>query len=92
MALLSPETEFHVGPGKAPSKISDVADELNVDLVAMSTHGRTGLERVLMGSVAENVIRRAPCPVFAVKPFGVSLAHEDDASSDTRKPVNEEAR
>lgn len=49
------------------------------DLLAIATHGRTGLERVLMGSVAEAVIRQAPCPVFTVKSFGHSLVHEADA-------------
>jgi nucleotide-binding universal stress UspA family protein len=38
------------------------------DLIVMSTHGRTGLFRFLMGSVAESVVRRAPCPVLTYKP------------------------
>jgi len=52
----------------------DPADELvrytydaNIDLVVMGTHGRTGLERQLMGSVAEQVMREAPCSVLVVK-------------------------
>lgn len=42
----------------------------NADLVVMATHGRTGLERFFLGSVAEKVIRRAPCPVLTVRSFG----------------------
>lgn len=40
------------------------------DMVVMGTHGRTGLRQVLMGSVAERVVRKAPCPVLTVKPPG----------------------
>ncbi|MGN6105897.1 MAG: universal stress protein [Kofleriaceae bacterium] len=51
-----------------------IIDELRgdpaYDLVVMSTHGRTGLARVLIGSVAERVIRHAPCPVLATRPHG----------------------
>jgi universal stress protein A len=44
------------------------ATEENADLIVMSTHGRTGFKRLLLGSVAEVVVRRAPCPVLIVKP------------------------
>jgi universal stress protein A len=37
-----------------------------IDMIAMATHGRSGLQRVLIGSVAENVVREAPCPVLTV--------------------------
>lgn len=67
------ETTLHVGPGKAASTISEVADEQEVDLVAMSTHGRTGMERFFLGSVAEKVVRHVRCPVLTVKAFGRSL-------------------
>ena len=43
------------------------ADENEADLVVMGTHGRTGLRRLVMGSVAEAVVRRAHCPVITVK-------------------------
>lgn len=53
--------------GDPPSAIVRVAEEENVDLIVMGTHGRTGLSRLLMGSVAEAVVRRAPCPVITYK-------------------------
>lgn len=59
--------------GYAPSAILDYTDEHDVDLIAIATHGRTGLERMLLGSVTERVVRRAPVPVFVVKSFGKSL-------------------
>lgn len=54
--------------GDPATAIVDAADSLGVDLIVMSTHGRRGLTRVLMGSVAELVVRRAKCPVLTVKP------------------------
>lgn len=48
-------------------RIIDLADEENADMIVMSTHGRTGLGHVLMGSVTEQVVRRAHCPVLSVK-------------------------
>jgi nucleotide-binding universal stress UspA family protein len=67
--------------GYAPSTILDYADTNDVDLVVIATHGRTGLERMLLGSVAERVVRRSPAPVFVVKSFGKSLLPESGASS-----------
>ena len=48
----------------------------------MATHGRTGLQRFLIGSVAEKVVRSAPCPVFTVKSFGKSLVPRRDQDAD----------
>lgn len=67
------ETELHVKPGNAASSISDFVDEEEVDLVAMSTHGRTGMDRFFLGSVAEKVVRHVRCPVLTVKAFERSL-------------------
>ena len=47
--------------------IIDTAKEKGVDLIIMGTHGRTGLTHVLMGSVAEKVVRLAPCPVLVTR-------------------------
>lgn len=59
--------------GYAPSAILDHAETNEMDLIVIATHGRTGLERMLLGSVTERVVRRAPAPSFVVKPFGKSL-------------------
>jgi universal stress protein A len=53
--------------GRAADEIARVADEQKVDLIVMGTHGRRGLSRLLLGSVAEGVLRRVACPVLFVK-------------------------
>jgi len=50
------------------TSIVDFAKELHADLIVIGTHGRTGVSRFLMGSVAEHVVRTAPCPVLVVRP------------------------
>lgn len=42
----------------------------DIDLIVLSTHGRTGLAHVILGSVAESIVRTAPCPVLTVRPEG----------------------
>lgn len=54
--------------GEAASEIVRVAKDRNVDLIVISSHGRTGLGRILFGSTAEAVVRHASCPVLVVKP------------------------
>lgn len=53
--------------GDAGNQILTVARQVHADLLVVGTHGRTGLGRLLMGSVAESVVREAPCPVVTVK-------------------------
>ena len=53
--------------GDPTKKIVEVAANSHSDLIVMGTHGRSGLSRVLMGSVAKSVLRNAPCPVLFVK-------------------------
>ncbi|MCZ7684405.1 MAG: universal stress protein [Sandaracinaceae bacterium] len=56
----------------AAEGICNYAAKENVDLIVLSTHGRTGLAHLLIGSVAEKVVRHAPCPVLTVRaPGGV---------------------
>jgi universal stress protein A len=53
-------------------KIIDVAEEEKIDLIVMTTHGRTGLSHLVMGSVAEKIVRTAPCPVLTIRPTSVT--------------------
>jgi len=53
--------------GSPSRQIIEVAKALPADLIVISTHGRTGLKHVFLGSVAEHVVQRAPCPVFVVR-------------------------
>lgn len=59
--------ERHFVEGEPAQEIVRFARERTTDLVVMSTHGRTGLGRLVLGSVAEQVLRNAPCPVLTVK-------------------------
>jgi len=54
--------------GPAADGLAEAVTEAHGDLLVVGTHGRTGLERVLLGSVAEAVVRAAPCAVLTVKP------------------------
>ncbi len=53
--------------GTPAQGIVDYAAEQNADLIVISTHGRTGLSHVLLGSVAERIVRVAPCPVLTIR-------------------------
>lgn len=61
------DAEPHTKLGDPARVILDAVRELRVELIAMTTHGRTGLGRLLFGSVAEQVLRRSPVPVFLVR-------------------------
>ena len=56
-----------IAAGHPAEAIVRVAQERKADLIVMGTHGRTGLQHVLLGSVAEKVVRLAPCPVLTVR-------------------------
>ena len=56
-----------VRSGSPVQEIVTAARELESDLILISTHGRTGLKHLLLGSVAENIVRLAPCPVLVVR-------------------------
>ena len=68
----------HARLGYAAHDIVDFAAENDAGLIVMATHGRTGLKRFLIGSVAEKVMRTAPCPVFTLKSFGHSLIADNE--------------
>jgi nucleotide-binding universal stress UspA family protein len=59
--------EYFVADGVPAEEIVRTATDRGCDLIVMGTHGRTGLGRLLMGSVAEEVMRKAPCPVLTLK-------------------------
>jgi nucleotide-binding universal stress UspA family protein len=61
------ETKEVIAEGDPVREVLRVAAEEQADFIVLGTHGRTGISRLLMGSVAENIIRRASCPVLAVK-------------------------
>lgn len=78
--------EHRLLQGDPAAEILRVAEETGCDVIVLGTHGRTGLARLLMGSVAEQVVRRAPCPVVAVK---TRQAETKAAEAGTRDEVGE---
>ncbi len=67
--------------GIAAEQILKAADDPDVQMIVMGSHGRTGLGRLLMGSVAETVLRRAHCPVLVVKPPRATCATQPDVAA-----------
>jgi nucleotide-binding universal stress UspA family protein len=65
-AALGVTADTTVITGRPAHAIVEHAKEGGFDLIVMGTHGRTGLSHVVMGSVAERVVRRAPCPVLTM--------------------------
>ena len=63
--------------GDARDVINQTAKEIGADLIVVGTHGRRGVTRVLLGSVAETVVRTAPCPVLTVR-----MEKKEDTKSD----------
>ena len=61
------EYEYRILSGLPADAIVQCAEAINAEFIVMGTHGRTGFSRMLMGSVAEAVVRHAPCPVVTVK-------------------------
>lgn len=61
----------HLAHGRPAERITDRARALGVDLIAMATHGRSGVTRLLRGSVAEAVLRAAPVPMYLINPTGL---------------------
>ncbi|MEO6871357.1 MAG: universal stress protein [Chthoniobacterales bacterium] len=67
---------FHVRAGRPFAQICQLAGEMHADLITLSTQGRTGWERALLGSTTERVIRHAPCPVLVVRRLRVGRKRE----------------
>jgi len=71
--------EHRLEEGPAAPEILRVAEEVKADLIVMGTHGWTGLARLLMGSIAEKVVRKALCPVLTLKaPFEASKQRTEE--------------
>jgi nucleotide-binding universal stress UspA family protein len=84
--------EHRLEEGDAATQILRVAQDTACDLIVMGTHGNTGLGRFLMGSVAEQVLRGAACPVLTVrapfplaKPRGVRATDEAERGTEAAK-------
>jgi len=65
--------ENYIVNGHAAKDILNFAKTHNTNLIVIATHGLTGIEHFLIGSVAEKVVRMAPCPVFTTKSFGKTI-------------------
>ena len=63
--------------------VIEVARERKASIIVMGSRGRTGLPHLLMGSVAEKVVRDAPCPVFMVKPESFNTMYEEKSLEET---------
>ena len=70
------DTEIIINSGQAALNIIKFANENLSDLIVIATHGLTGIEHFLLGSVTEKVVRMAPCPVFTIKAFGKKLKED----------------
>ena len=66
----TPLPVVHVRSGTPREVILEAAEELGCDVIVLGTHGRTGRQRMLAGSVAESVVRAAACPVVTVRAPG----------------------
>ncbi|MEJ2110371.1 MAG: universal stress protein, partial [Acidobacteriota bacterium] len=67
------EVEFHAVEGHVAHEILEYAERNDINMIVIATHGLSGLKHLLLGSVAEKVINRSPCPVLTVKGFGKNL-------------------
>ena len=72
----------HVTTGSPHRSILEYADEHGADLIIMGTHGRTGLERYLLGSVTEKVVRTADVPVLTVRAAESAAESADDQTAE----------
>ncbi len=61
------DLKFHVRFGDPGYRVAELVEELGTDLIVASSHGRTGIKRWLVGSVAERIVRLAHCPVLLLR-------------------------
>ena len=67
--------------GDPAGEVVRLAEEEQADMIVLGTHGRTGLTRLLMGSVAEAIVRHAPCPVLVYRETAEKLAAKKPAAT-----------
>lgn len=84
--LLGTDHHTYIRHGNVWDALSEIISQQHIDLLVLGTHGRTGLGKLIMGSVAEQVARQAPCPVLTVGPKVSSQVKEefDEARQDLR--------
>jgi nucleotide-binding universal stress UspA family protein len=76
--------EWRLIKGNVIDGILATAEDVEAGLVVLGTHGRTGLQRLLMGSIAENIVRKANCSVLTVK---TPIAHRQAEPDFTERPI-----
>ena len=74
------DASYEIAAGPVPETIAAAASDNAADFIVMGTHGRTGLAHVLVGSVAERVIRTAACPVLTVREGAAAAVHPAPAA------------
>ena len=79
------KAESHVREGRPVEQIEAIAKELNADLVVVATHGRSGLDHMLLGSTTEKLLRKASVPVLTVRPRTHGGLHADVETLDIKK-------
>jgi nucleotide-binding universal stress UspA family protein len=67
-ALTSTAVDKRIEVGDVSGTVCKIAAELNVDVIVVGSHGRGAIERLLLGSVSDQIVRHAPCPVLVVRP------------------------
>jgi len=75
-SMTFPEVQVHTAIGRPADEIVWLAAHLDADVIVMATHGRKGLKRLLLGSVAERVVRLAGCPVVIVREKGHDMTNK----------------
>jgi nucleotide-binding universal stress UspA family protein len=73
--------------GMANLKIIEIMQKEKPDLIVMATHGRTGFNHFIMGSVAERVLRMAPCPVLTIRPTAMAIRRGNGLASSAQVDV-----
>ena len=74
--LRSIDHHTYIRHGDAWNALSEIISQQHIDLLVLGTHGRSGLGKLIMGSVAEELVRQAPCPVLTVGPKASGLVKE----------------